>query len=472
MKKQLLIAGACLAALATQAENKIYFFSYEDPQYGTQYTMGEVYGISDNGRYAAIYDVESDFSYLWDREKPTELQRINREIDGQVIAFTAYSVTNDGMVVGSERPRGNNQWQPVTWENGEIRRLPIPDEALNSNYPIAVTGDGKIIGGHIVTKDEAVETGKRSFPCIWELGSDGEYIMHLYNDLELPNMQGFFPTAMYSDGTVKGTYLGGTLNAGNGSFVAALYHNHELKVWHELKTVNEPWYYKGEIMGYTDIGYIDGVHDGATGDWAMGSFYGADAHGYFYGTRDYVTLKDPETKEGTYKHVGAAYNVLTDTWEESENFTTFSNGFEGKILFTRGAQVLTNGANSPEAQYFQGYYEVEGGRSLNSMDKASKDGSVMGGTFAETNPASGEPQYFPYIVVLDSPQTSIQSIIADAETNIGIIVADGRIDVSGAKNVAIYDMDGRLVSNSSSANVEAGIYVVKADTLTRKVLVK
>ena len=143
MKKQLLIAGACLAALATQAENKIYFFSYEDPQYGTQYTMGEVYGISDNGRYAAIYDVESDFSYLWDREKPTELQRINREIDGQVIAFTAYSVTNDGMVVGSERPRGNNQWQPVTWENGEIRRLPIPDEALNSNYPIAVTGDGK-----------------------------------------------------------------------------------------------------------------------------------------------------------------------------------------------------------------------------------------------------------------------------------------------------------------------------------------
>lgn len=96
----------------------------------------------------------------------------------------------------------------------------------------------------------------------------------------------------------------------------------------------------------------------------------------------------------------------------------------------------------------------------------------MGGTFAETNPASNEPQYFPYIVVLDSPQTSIQSIIADAETNIGIIVADGRIDVSGAKNVAIYDMDGRLVSNSSSANVEAGIYVVKADTLTRKVLVK
>ena len=227
-------------------------------------------------------------------------------------------------------------------------------------------------------------------------------------------------------------------------------------------------------MGYTDIGYIDGVHDGATGDWAMGSFYGADAHGYFYGTRDYVTLKDPETKEGTYKHVGAAYNVLTDTWEESENFTAFSNGFEGKILFTRGAQVLTNGVNSPASESLQGYYEVES-RSLNSMDKASKDGSVMGGTFAETNPASNDPQYFPYIVVLDSPQTSIQSIIADAETNIGIVErqpARQLCDVSGAKNVAIYDMDGRLVSNSSSANVEAGIYVVKADTLTRKVLVK
>ena len=72
MKKQLLIAGACLAALATQAENKIYFFSYEDPQYGTQYTMGEVYGISDNGRYAAIYDVESDFSRS--EEHTSELQ--------------------------------------------------------------------------------------------------------------------------------------------------------------------------------------------------------------------------------------------------------------------------------------------------------------------------------------------------------------------------------------------------------------
>lgn len=472
MKKHFLLAAALLGlASAAQAENQFYFFTEEDPDLGTVDIMGEVYGVSENGRYAAIFDNEMNLSYLWDAENPTKLTLINRTVGGKMNGFTAYSVTNDGMVVGSELPSGSYQWRPMTWQNGEFRNLELPSDASTMNYPVAVTGDGKIIGGEIGYPAPKEEGGIRSYPAVWELGSDGEYALTVYNDMELPAMQGFFVNCMYTDGTSQGTVLGGTLNAGNGSFVAALCKGGELKIWNELENRIEPFEYCGQILGYFNEGFIDGVKDGWNGDWCNGMFNSCDYAGNFYGIRAWGDQPAPENGEGTYSSTPTIYNVLTDEWTDGKQ--TISTGIDGNILFAQGGRVLDGGFDAT-AQPLAAFTETDTqGKSINSVDRIDREGKVLGGCYYTIEPASGEARYYPFIITLDEPlATGVQAIYAEPEAKIGIIVTNGRIITSGAENVAIYDLDGRLISKAADASVEPGIYVVKADSVSRKVLVK
>lgn len=61
----------------------------------------------------------------------------------------------------------------------------------------------------------------------------------------------------------------------------------------------------------------------------------------------------------------------------------------------------------------------------------------------------------------------VESVEADKSVSINPGV--GEINVTGAENVAVYTLDGRRVSTNGLA---AGVYVVKADGMTKKVLVK
>ena len=56
--------------------------------------------------------------------------------------------------------------------------------------------------------------------------------------------------------------------------------------------------------------------------------------------------------------------------------------------------------------------------------------------------------------------------------NATIAAADGEIVVEGAKNVAVYTTSGALVSTDARTNVAAGIYIVRADNVVKKVVVK
>ena len=107
------------------------------------------------------------------------------------------------------------------------------------------------------------------------------------------------------------------------------------------------------------------------------------------------------------------------------------------------------------------------------MYKMSGDGKVIGGNLYEINPASGEPQFFPFIIVLDEPLVD-PSAVSSIETGNGarISVAAGNVTVEGAASVAVYDLNGRLVGNTASTSVQPGIYVVLADGKASKVLVK
>lgn len=64
--------------------------------------------------------------------------------------------------------------------------------------------------------------------------------------------------------------------------------------------------------------------------------------------------------------------------------------------------------------------------------------------------------------------TSVEGIADDAR-DIMIEVVDGNVIAEGANNVAVYTLDGR---NAGTTGLASGVYIVKADNVTRKVLVK
>lgn len=64
--------------------------------------------------------------------------------------------------------------------------------------------------------------------------------------------------------------------------------------------------------------------------------------------------------------------------------------------------------------------------------------------------------------------TSVEGIADDAR-DITIEVVDGNVIAEGASNVAVYTLDGR---NAGTTGLASGVYIVKADNVTRKVLVK
>ena len=93
MQSRLLLSAVLAAGAMTAGAAEFY----------TTDNLGEVYGISDNGRYAAITDIEGQISYIWDSENPSEFTLL----DGLFRKSEAYDVSNDGMVVGGGRVSQN-----------------------------------------------------------------------------------------------------------------------------------------------------------------------------------------------------------------------------------------------------------------------------------------------------------------------------------------------------------------------------
>ena len=56
----LLASGVCFGA---NAESEVYLFDY----------LGQIGGVADNGRYAAVSDYDNGIAYLWDSEHPDDL---------------------------------------------------------------------------------------------------------------------------------------------------------------------------------------------------------------------------------------------------------------------------------------------------------------------------------------------------------------------------------------------------------------
>lgn len=459
MKKFLLSLSIAttFSLLPLKAETQ-YFASDPDEVYGI------MNGISPNGKYAVVSDDENLVAYFWDIESPDEYE---------TVAFDAllYDVTDNGIAVGSILDGSKFKAVVYDYNTDEWTQLPDHLALLNEQYAVCITNDAKVIAGYEFDRDADAELGGRYYPVVWTLNeASGEYEITTFNDLPLPDHQGFITECMTPDGK----FLGGRLYCAAMSEVPAMIdiEKHEIIFWNELETRIEPFYFKGEILGYYEEFYIDGYHDTTNENTFSGEFISCDANGNFYGHRTVALSVSEDGQDADLEHYACIYNYKTGEWTDILGVTTFSIGYDAKIMFASDAKmvVIENGEEEIES-IFNGL-GFESKDEISAITKGSADGKVLGGIYGIFNPAKQAPDYHPFMVLLDHSLSEISEITIDNGSDIMILVARGQIEVAGAKSVAVYDMAGKMVSTSASSSLKAGVYVVKADNVTRKVMVK
>lgn len=463
MKKLLLLAAIGASALAGNAETKFYFADITK--------MGEARCVSPSGRYALFCDPDDEVAYLWDSENPTEFKQIN---DKSVNKFDAYGVNDLGEIVGSVPylRGGTYQHVPCVYSNGEYTSLPLDINAYNSNLAIAISNDGKIIGGYQNTKAPGVE-GYTACPTIWTKEEDGTFTVHTYNDIDLPNHQGLWVQCMHTDGTLEGTILGGVLNCGAGGQVPALLKDGKLVHWNKFESKDINFYYRGTLQGYYSEPFIDGYCDGKEGDYFAGGFLDCDAEGNFYGYRTqtvYPTVvEDGEILDyGEITRYASVYSLKNDSWSEKESKTIYITGHNNYYIFDTNGYLWVNGEKKDPQTHFN--FSNTSGNPLAGFSRMDHAGKVIAGQYNVFNPATMNMDPFPALIVLDEPLSGVQNV--EAAKQVSVIGGKGCINVEGAQNVAVYDMQGRKVATGAKASLPAGIYVVNADGTSVKVVVK
>lgn len=290
--------------------------------------------------------------------------------------------------------------------------------------------------------------------------------MHHYNDIELPAQQGFFVRGMVSDGTLEGTYLPGILTCAAGSYVPAYFHPGEgLVYWDTVEKRTVTFEHKGKW--YESIAwFIDDFYDGWNGEYFTGGFYGCDASGNCYGWRSYPNEPMPENGEGTFYTKAVVYNLFNKQWDERDG-AYLVGGLWKEIYLLANGDMEINGQNVEPISHF-GVTGEAAGYDFVGVSYISNDGRTLVGQYQEFNPATMQYDPFPAVIELSEPLTGVENVTA-AEKAVKIQGLEGAIEVEGAQNVAVYDMQGRRVGTTGLA---AGIYVVKADETTAKVIVK
>lgn len=477
MKKTttMLLGGALLLSLNANAENK--FYASEE--------LGDVYGISDNGRYAAICDDENIISYMWCIDNPTEFVQIKFEeaIKNKV---ELYDVSDDGVFVGARFADSHTgQMRPGYYKDGKWYDLPVPSQMLNSNAATGISPDGKIISGHLFCYAADSANGGRFFPTQWVYDeTTGEYVLNCYNDIDLPKHQGFYTTGMSADGA----YIGGMTFGGAMSVVPSLMENGELKLFNKFTSTSEPFMYKGKYVAYDAEGkqyftedandpnifyieeyFVDGFHDTDSQNTFNGGFAFFDWDGNVYGYRTVAENVD-EDGNGTLRHYATIYNLETGEFKDNEEISMYACGLKGgKYIFISDARMIADGNISYVADHFK--IDVKG-LDMNAVTKIDRQGKVLGGTTYVVNPANGERQYFPFLVVLEDAldkESGVKGIGSEAAAEINV---NGNIVTFAGAEGTVYTMDGRIAGEGMTVALESGIYVARCGNQTVKVVVK
>lgn len=459
MKKLLLCLSlaTCAFSFPMNAETKYYA---ADPVE----VMGMLNGVSANGCYAVAADDEDNIAYMWNIDSPEDFELVGDKA-------LLYAVADDGMAVGAIFT--GTQFRAAIYQNDEWIQLPEHPAVINEQYANCVTADGKIIAGYEFDFAADAEMGGRFYPVVWTLNeATGEYDLNIFNDLVLPDHQGFITECMTPDGK----YLGGRLYCAAMSEIPAMIDidNHEIIYWNELETRIEPFEYKGEILGYFEEYYIDGYHDTRSDNTFSGEFISCDEYGNFYGHRTVALSVSDDGQDADLAHYACIYNSKSGEWTDMSGISSFSIGYNNAttIFATDAKMVVISEDGEVEVESIFNGLGFNSSDDISAITQGSADGKVLGGIYGVFNAAKGIPDYFPFMIVLDNPLADISDITIDHGSDIMILVAKGQIEVAGANSVSIYDMNGRLVSTSASSSLTPGTYVVKADNVSRKVMVK
>lgn len=459
MKKSLLLSAAALAVLSANAETK----SYSSDE------LGIVGGVSNNGRYVAIYDDENSMGYLWDAENPEEFKLIDGVPTRKV---QLYDVSDDGLSVGNFYQMGGTYIPCYVTPDGEVHELTLSQYSLYDNSAVCVNADASIITGYQHFNDPSPDIPGKYTPCQWYLNDNGEYDMVIYSDIEYPAHQGFIPRAASEDGRI----IAGRLYCGAGSEIPAMIVDGELKIWATLETKLEEFYYKDKLLGLFENYYVDGYLDGATGEYFSGEISDLDAWGNAYGYRTQVENLNPEDGSGTLRRFASIYDIENDEWIDyptGNGLQGFTCGINRHYVFSNGNRVMISTDDVDEVKTATGEFDFTTPASLTGIMRCSLDGKVLGAVTQVMNPATGENQYFPLVIVLDEPlETAPESGIEFVKDNdMTLLLSAGRIDIANGEGV-VYDLNGRLAGKGSTIRVAPGTYVVKVGEASRKVLVK
>ena len=145
----------------------------------------------------------------------------------------------------------------------------------------------------------------------------------------------------------------------------------------------------------------------------------------------------------------------TYTYEVEENMNALSEGFgfiingayyAGDILDLDGDAVLLNG--DPQGKNLTLFAEGDVASVILTVAKVGDNWTVKAAT-GKTSSVAG----------LDA-------------AGVVIAAANGEIVVDGAQSVAVYTAAGALVSTDARTRVAAGLYIVRADNVVKKVIVK
>lgn len=447
MKKSLLTFAFAGMALCGAAESyNVYLPGRADADGNPlpEETLGSVYGVSHNGRWAAITDDENQHAYLWNVDTPWTMQCIDWTDEAGIPGKTeVHDVNDQGTAVGLMYV-GDGMHVPAVYRDGAWERLPMSDNALNLNFAHRISNDGKYISGVQMIINQDVETGGGWRACRWTLGEDGEYTLESFDNFpEMYNHnQGFYITDMSEDGRV---ITGQILCGATTCMIPALCVDGEYIAWNNIEVKMEEFIYKGQVLDVYEEYYIDGYHDTDSSLSLTGGFLSYDdATGIAYGHRTRVENPDEEGN-ATLLRGACAYDTNTGEWTDDMG-NSFYNVALGERIFTKGNTVLVNGQRNT----LEDLYGIELDVEPAGIQDVAVAGHVLGGMHQVLNPATMEYNYFPMMIVSGSA---------------GVQAPEGIIE--GEAETEYYTLQGIRVAAPAE-----GIYIVRRGSKVSKELVR
>lgn len=461
MRKTLLFILA--GALASGTASADQFYTYSDIE---GYPLsGAARRVSPNGQWVVGGDdTDETGSFIIDTNSPADYEFTD---EGLLV-----DINDSGVAVGCWfRKEGYAKYHEAAYyKDGIWVTLPLPDEIIGQSEAVSITPDSKLIIGHGMCRNEDPDEPGKYFPMTWQYNdATEEYeLLHLYNNLYLPGTYGFYVQDMTPSGTHACGFMG--LNMGDNIGVVLNLATGELKYANQIE--EQMYWFElthpvtgADMSGYFPTQFVDGYMDGIddTKSFKGGFYYATD--GYIFGARDIVTDVQ-EDGSGTITTVATVYDIANDKYYDGKTNTIYMCGDSPQLQFTSNGTYIYAGAEfSVNTDFDVQDADVCG---IYAMD--TKGEVLVGSRLYSTPLVDGIES--PAVMILDKGIAGIQEVGLDPEFTADVKVEGHRITVTGAKEVAIFSINGSVLAQTTTLDAAPGVYIVMADGKSAKVIVK